>query len=123
MKKRIIKCVNYISIVLIIGIIYAGICSFTGSGIPCIFRTVTGYKCPGCGITHMMICLLRLDFKGAFLANRVIFILMPLFAVLIGYHMVQYIKYGKTNISKKENYMFYVLIAILVIWGICRNFL
>lgn len=34
--------------------------------VPCVFRTLTGFKCPGCGITHMLIAELQLDFASTF---------------------------------------------------------
>ena len=37
--------------------------------VPCIFRTITGLKCPGCGVTHMLINMVQMNFAGAFAAN------------------------------------------------------
>lgn len=53
--------------------------------------------------------------------NQVVFILMPLFMGIAGYHLFQYIKNGRTKIGKAENYIFYAVIGILVVWGIARN--
>jgi hypothetical protein len=32
----------------------------------CLFRTVTGIPCPGCGMTHAFLAAFRLDFADAF---------------------------------------------------------
>jgi hypothetical protein len=43
-------------------------------GIPCLFRYFSGFKCPGCGLTHAFIHLLKLEFKEAFAENKFVFI-------------------------------------------------
>ena len=121
MKKRLLKVVKILRISIVIGIGYAEICRATGFGIPCIFHEVTGLKCPSCGITHMIIQLLHLNFKAAYSLNQVVFILMPLFIFAAGYHLFQYIKFGKAKIGKAENIICYVIIGILAVWGIVRN--
>lgn len=45
--------------------------------IPCIWKTLFGFHCPGCGITRAFISLLELDFKKAIESNWLIFIIMP----------------------------------------------
>lgn len=37
-----------------------------GIGIPCLFRLVTGFQCPGCGNSRAVLALLRLDLQAAF---------------------------------------------------------
>ena len=64
----------------IAGGIYYLLIQFTPLRIPCFFRTVTGLQCPGCGVTHMILALLHLDFPTAFHANPVLFCLLFLWA-------------------------------------------
>ena len=35
-------------------------------GLPCVFRSITGIPCPGCGMTRAWLAALRLDFSAAF---------------------------------------------------------
>ena len=37
--------------------------------IPCVFNLITGYYCPGCGITRMFISIYKLDFYQATVNN------------------------------------------------------
>lgn len=38
---------------------------------PCIFRTLTGYRCPSCGLTHSVFALCRLDLVEAARQNLI----------------------------------------------------
>lgn len=45
--------------------------------VPCVFRTLTRFKCPGCGITHMLVAELQLNFAQAYAANPALYLLQP----------------------------------------------
>ena len=45
--------------------------------IPCVFREVTGIRCPACGISHAALAVLRLDFAAAWRHNPLIFLFPP----------------------------------------------
>jgi len=45
--------------------------------IPCIWKALTGYSCPGCGMTRSFMELLFFDFEAAFEQNPLIFIVLP----------------------------------------------
>lgn len=49
----------------------------------CPLRLITGYPCPGCGITRASFSLLRLDFAGAFSLNPSVFLWAGLAAYLV----------------------------------------
>ena len=38
--------------------------------VPCVILSLTGFKCPGCGMTRALLAALRLDFEMAFYYNR-----------------------------------------------------
>ena len=46
--------------------------------IPCIWKSLFNLHCPGCGLTTAFISILKLNFKNAFEANWLIFIIVPL---------------------------------------------
>ena len=74
---------------------YAAIAMRRGWGMPCLFRTLTGWQCPGCGMTHAVVALLRLDIRTAFACNA----LFPVYGAYCGWLTVstarQYIRTGK----------------------------
>ena len=45
--------------------------------IPCLWKAIFGFHCPGCGLTTAFISLMELDFRKAFESNRLIFIIVP----------------------------------------------
>lgn len=45
--------------------------------IPCLWKTIFGFNCSSCGLTTALICIMKLDFLGAFESNWMIFILIP----------------------------------------------
>jgi hypothetical protein len=44
----------------------------------CIFRNLTGIKCPGCGMTRAVLSVLHLRFAEAFSYNKLIVLVFPL---------------------------------------------
>ena len=86
-----------------------------GHGIPCVFRMITGWRCPGCGITTLFLSLLHGDISAAFLANPFLFCTLPLLAVL--YPLAQH---GPQNNLFRKALPAAYLVALLV-FGIIRN--
>lgn len=94
--------------------------SFT---VGCPFNRLTGLKCPGCGVTRMILRILHLDFKTAFFYNPAIFCLVPLWAAAFCIFMLLE-RRGKTAAAQKvKNTAVYFSIAVLVFFGVVRNIL
>lgn len=104
------------------GVLYGLVIRATGFGIPCMFRLVTGLKCPGCGVSHMALRLMAGDLPGAFRENAAIVCLLPLGAVLAARCSVRYVRTGAKRLSKAENGLVVFMIVTLVGYGILRNF-
>lgn len=62
--------------------------------IPCIWKSVFGIKCPGCGLTTASISLINFDFPEAFNANPLIFIIIPIGLVFVCF---DYLKFKKAE--------------------------
>ena len=101
-----------------IGFAYAIIVRYTSFCIPCFFNTITGLKCPGCGITHLFLSLMRFDFPGAYLANRFLFLTFPVLLLILALNFLGGRKYEKKSFTKWLTLSY--LIALLV-WGVARN--
>lgn len=119
MKNRVKNVILFI----FISLIYAGFVLYFHIGIPCIFHIITKLKCPGCGITHMYIAILKLDFLSAYYENQAIFILQPIIYHFIIKNIYSYIKEVQINYNKLELIMLYSCLIILILFGILRNFI
>lgn len=75
--------------------------------IPCVYKTLFGIPCPGCGMSHAVLAALRLDFREAF-RQHAMFWSMPLVFLLIFFN-------GKLFPRKWMN--------LLLIFGIAAGFL
>lgn len=85
----------------------------TGIGIPCVFREVTGFLCPGCGMTRLVLALLEFDIAQAFRYNMLVFFLVPLYFL---YLMLEW-----RNKSKHANILIRVMLIMTIVFGILRN--
>lgn len=119
-RDRSIKVGRYAGL-LVMG---AAVCVFLaqyGIGIPCMFHLVTGFYCPGCGVSRMGIALLHGDIRAAWHYNPVILSMLPLLFVLGCRFLTRYIKTGSMQAKKGENAIIYAMIAVLLVFGVLRN--
>lgn len=89
--------------------------------IPCLFHKITNLYCPGCGVTRMIISLLKGNLYQAFRYNMLIFILTPFLMFFIFDHIISRKKQRDALYEKIPNSIWYILIIVLVIFGIIRN--
>ncbi len=120
-QERLNKTLKGFLTLFIVCFLYFIFVKIVGFGIPCIFHTVTGLHCPGCGISRMFLSIARLDFKAAFQYNALIFTLSPIALFFILRHYVLYILYGKRKSEKFETVLLVIALVLLIIFGILRN--
>ena len=121
MKKRIIKVISAVAILVTAGFAYMIINKYTGFYIPCVFHLVTGLYCPGCGVSGMCISIAQLDFVSAFKHNSALLVMSPLFVLLFVSIIYRYIKKGSLMTSKWQNVLIFIMIAVLLVFGVLRN--
>lgn len=63
--------------------------------IPCLWKTIFNFRCPGCGLTRAFIHLLSLDFSAAWDSNPLIFIVFPGLTYYIIKDFVTFVKKNK----------------------------
>ena len=110
------------SLILTIGIVVIiSFCHYLiiGTFLPCIINKITGLYCPGCGITRMLLSILKLDFYQAFRYNPLLFIFLILFIV---YQIIKLITIQFFNKDiKLNNYVYIFLLIITIGFGVIRN--
>lgn len=101
--------------------LYAILCAFWGLAIPCPIYALTGLYCPGCGVTRMLLSLLRLDFALAWRYNPAILLLaLPLAALLVDLAR-GYLSAGVVQPSRWRNTAALSLVIALLVFGVVRN--
>ena len=116
MRKKILKA--YLAI-FAIGIPYLIWVLLTDLRIPCVYYELTGFLCPGCGITRMFASIARFDFKTAFMYNGLCFILVifwNLVAILCATEKIKWVQ------NQKFIWISFICTAIaLFVFGFLRN--
>ena len=105
---------------LIIGGSYALWVLLGGAQLPCFYLRTTGLLCPGCGISRMFLSLFRLDFSAAFSYNPGVLVLLIFWNGIAALCLL-----GKPKWVLRQRFLYGIFaatMAILVIYGIARNF-
>ncbi|MCR5370934.1 MAG: DUF2752 domain-containing protein [Clostridium sp.] len=107
--------------ILLIGLGYFLLVLFTPFRIPCPIRFLTGYQCPGCGVTRMVMALSRLDFRQAFLENAYVLCLLPVLIPWGIWRTKKYVEEGAQEFTAVEVVFLVLALASAIIFGIIRN--
>lgn len=86
---------------------------FNGPILPCIFNKITGFYCPGCGMTRAVNSCFKFNFYQALRFNALLFI-MP---IMLGiYYFASYME--KPKIAKV---ILIIMLIIAIGYGVLRN--
>ena len=85
----------------------------------CVFRELTGLRCPGCGNTNAVLAVLRGDFIGAANCNIMFYPEVISAAAFIIYLSYLYVS-GK-RASKHASAAAAAAVLAVLVWGIVRN--
>ena len=119
-KKRLQKTLVRCGVIFGIALAYLIFVLLTGIGIPCLINVTTGFKCVGCGISRMLISLVKLDFASAFKYNPFLFITGPIIIAYLVACEIKYILHGNRNMGKWE-IILWVELILAVAYMILRN--
>lgn len=109
--------------IVLLGLAYALFIQCTGLGMPCVFRLVTGYRCPGCGMTHAAMALIHGQPKTAFRENPLSLSVVPLLLLYGAYRAEVYIRTARTDFRKWEIVFLGVLWVVVLLFWLLRNLL
>ncbi len=93
----------------------------TGHGLPCVFRAMTGYLCPGCGMTRAVVAILDGNFAKAWQYNALSLTLLPVLTLYLLYKAVRFIFKGEEEFRIGEIIFLLILLAIAICFDVARN--
>ena len=108
-------------ILLLLGFTYLYIFQKFKVGIPCLFYNLTGWKCPGCGMTHALSEIWNGNFENALEYNVLSLTVLPIVCIYLLYRSV------RDALGKGEGFYIweYIMLAVLFItvlfYGYIRN--
>ena len=120
-RLRLFRVLALCAALLLAGCAYAVVCELTGFGLPCVFYSLTGWLCPGCGVSRMCISLLRGDFAAAWDYNAAILCLLP-FGLAVAIDIaVRYVRDGSKQPHPWASVILWMMLAALLSFGVWRN--
>ena len=122
-RQRTYTVLRTVTLLLCAGLLYAFFFRKTGLAVPCPVFRLTGFKCPGCGVSRMCLALLHGDFAEAFRQNRAVLLLTPAFLYIAVSFAVGYIRRGDRLLHGSAKWCAYAAAALLILFGGVRNFL
>lgn len=115
MKKRLIGTLTVAGFVIVFGtFVYL-------ARIPCVFSSLSGLYCAGCGTGRMLHSLLQLDFRSAFAYNPFMMIFLPLVTVFLVAQAVIYVKKGTLFASVPAKGFLLLVILLGLLYSVMRN--
>lgn len=75
--------------------------------------------CPGCGVTRLVVSILKMELEQAFRWNPMIFMSIPLYIYIWLHGCSSYIKNGEVDNEIQHSIMVYAI--MLILFGIVRN--
>ncbi len=122
-KERLKKLVFYTTLSCAIGLLLYLAYEFTGFGFKCPVHALTGFKCAGCGNTHFVGSILKLNFRDA-LAFNYMFPLEAFYILWVYFFSAKrYLKEGKFNYISPFKAFDIVCLIIIALWIPLRNVL
>lgn len=121
--RRVVVITLTVALVLMAGVIYFAFDPSQGMLFPkCVFRTLTGWDCPGCGSQRAIHALLHGDLSAAWHYNAALLVAIPVLAVyLLG--EIKRTAWPRYYRAISRPLVIYAILAAIVAWWIGRNVL
>ncbi|MDE6648341.1 MAG: DUF2752 domain-containing protein [Muribaculaceae bacterium] len=111
------------SVVLAMGVVYYLFDPVEAGWMPrCLWKSVTGTDCPGCGSQRMAHALMHGDINGAWHANAFALCMLPVIVFLLWLETVRD-RYPRLYAAAHRPGVIITVALSVVIWWVCRNIL
>lgn len=113
--------IKSIVVLIIFGIVYLFVFKRFDVGIPCIFRLLTGLKCPGCGMTHAIAAISEGSFKEAIDYNALSLTVLPVTCMYLLYRLFREQKGNGEDFYVWEYVLLGAMVLVALAYGLIRN--
>lgn len=120
-RSRFITVARTVGPLMLLFAIYVVVFTNFGVGLPCIFRTITGLRCPGCGMSHAMAAMVHGDLGEAARENILSVSLLPVLVVFFIFRFIRYINKGKEDFRAWELVFLAACLMVCVAFFVVRN--
>lgn len=118
-QARLVNACRRYAALLTLGLLYLGFVTLTGWSLPCPIKAITGFSCPGCGITHAALALAHGDLAGAFAANPALLTASPLLLGLLIRDEAVWIHSGHAPVV--PDWLSLLLLLYFLVFTVWRN--
>ena len=119
--RRTLVVLLVLAALLVIGAVYYALDpSASGSFPRCVFLSMTGYKCPGCGSQRAIHALLHGDVLGAFKYNALLLVAVP-WIILCLYAESRRVRNPRLYARLNAPLLIWLFLAMVLIWWLLRN--
>lgn len=122
-RKRVYKLIAILGAIAAVLLAYAIIVHFTGYGVPCIFKRRLGLECSACGLSRAAASLISFDFAAAFSYNAIwpLYLAYGLWIAISGSY--KYVKRGEELFLPRPMWLNFVILGVMLAYGVVRNFI
>ncbi len=86
----------------------------------CVFYSVTGLKCPGCGTQRALHAMLTGDFAAAWHYNAFLMVMLPVIVLLLGVEGLRK-RAPWLYVAVNSKWVVAVVLVVVMAWWIVRN--
>lgn len=81
---------------------------------PCIFRTLTGYYCPGCGGTRAVLALLQVHLLQSFCYHPIVLYTAALYVWYLLSNTIEWLSRGRIPVGSRYHQWYGIAAAVIV---------
>ena len=119
--RRTLVITVIVALLLVFGLIYYALDPASSQLFPqCIFLSLTGYKCPGCGSQRAIHALLNGDVVGAFRYNALLLIAVPWIALCL-FAEAQRTRRPRLYARLNPPLLIWLFLIVVILWWLLRN--
>ena len=119
-RDRVKRVIIFITVVILVGLIYGYIIIPMGFHIPCLFKLIYNISCPGCGLTRMCLSILHGNIIEALKYNIGLIMILPIIIYIVCKLIYNYINNSNEPLNK---WLITSTLIYLILWMVIRNIL